>query len=399
MRPPKFQTYLVSQRKHVSTFPLLIAVLFIALNLRPSIAGLGSLVNRIRLETGLSNPMIGMLTSIPLITFGLLSLTASRISRHLGIGLTIAFTMGALAIGNFLRVIDSLFLLYFGTIIIGISIAYTNVLLPSITKKYFAKQSAIITGLYTAAIAIGSALSAGINEPLASQIGWRNALGLWGFTALIAFGLWLTQLSKIEKEKVTKTDMSVIKSFIKNPLVWKIAFFMGLQSCTAYIIMAWLPEILIAQGYNPSTAGWLLSLSQACGILGSLFVPILNKGKTNQRQMIVLFCTMESLGLLGLLFSPTQLIYLWIFLIGFPVGAYFTLVLLFFVLRAKDANTTTQLSGISQSFGYLLSAPAPIIFGSLHDKFGNWDIAIFSLFLIILAKLYTGWAAAANQKV
>src|SRR5690606_6557299 len=116
---------------------------------------------------------------------------------------------------------------------------------------------------------------------------------------------------------------------------------MGLQSCTAYIIMAWLPEILIAQGYAPSTAGWLLSLSQASGILGSLFIPILNKGKTNQRQMIVIFCILESLGLLGLLFSPTQLIYLWIFLIGFPVGAYFTLVLLFFVLRAKDAITTT----------------------------------------------------------
>jgi len=54
-----------------------------------------------------------------------------------------------------------------GYAVLGIAIAYGNVLLLGLTRRNFALRTGFITSLYSSVIALGASLAAGISFPLA----------------------------------------------------------------------------------------------------------------------------------------------------------------------------------------------------------------------------------------
>jgi CP family cyanate transporter-like MFS transporter len=143
----------------------------------------------------------------------------------------------------------------------------------------------------------------------------------------------------------------------------------------------------------------MLSLSQATGIAGSLVVPLWAGKKPDQRSIVVFLALLETIGILGLLFPPVGLVGVWVSLIGFALGGTFGLALLFIILRSKDAQATTELSGMAQSIGYFIAATGPIIFGSLFDLTGDWNDSLLLLLVVVVLKLYTGLGAAKNSEL
>src|SRR5690606_27226657 len=117
------------------TLLLFVGIILIALNLRPALASLGPLVDDIREDTGLSNFLLGLLTTLPLIAFGVVSMFAPVFTKLLGIGKVLFFAMMLLTLGIIIRSLSWLPGLYIGTILLGIAIAFGNVLLPSLTKR------------------------------------------------------------------------------------------------------------------------------------------------------------------------------------------------------------------------------------------------------------------------
>lgn len=394
-----------SDLKNKGTKPvgyLLIAgILFIAFNLRPALAGVGPLVDQIRNSTGLSNSMLGLLTTLPLLAFGVVSSFTALFTRRFGIGGTLLGAMFLLAAGIGIRSLNGMLPLYLGTILFGVAIAFGNVLLPSLTKWKFSSKSGFITSLYSSVLGIGSSLASGISVPLADRCkwGWRGSLAIWALPALLAFFIWLPELNRLKNTEPQRSYRKAMKELGKSTVAWKIAVFMGLQSLTFYVILAWLPAILHGRGYNDEFSGWMLSLSQATGILGSLFIPLWAGKRTDQRSVVTFLAVLETIGILGLIFPQIGLVSIWVSLIGFVLGGTFGLALLFIVLRSKDAQATTELSGMAQSIGYLIAATGPIIFGSLFDLTGNWNDSLILLLLIVFLKLYTGLGAAKKSQL
>jgi CP family cyanate transporter-like MFS transporter len=180
---------------------------------------------------------------------------------------------------------------------------------------------------------------------------------------------------------------------------WKIALFMGLQSLTFYVILAWLPAILQSRGYDAEFSGWMLSLSQAAGILGSLVVPTFGGIRSDQRGIVWFLIIMEVIGLFGLLFPEIGLVPVWVSLIGFALGGTFGLALLFLILGSQDAESATELSGITQAIGYVVAATGPIIFGSIFDFSGSWTYFLLLLIFFAGFKLYMELGAGTPGKV
>ncbi len=375
---------------------LIAGILCIAINLRPALAGVGPLIADIRNATGLSNGMLGLLTTLPVIAFGVVSTFTPLFTRRYGIGGTLLGAMLLLALGLLIRSIGWVPVLFFGTLMCGIAIALGNVLLPGITKRNFESNSGFITSLYSGVMAVGAALAAGFSIPLAhgAGLGWKGSLGIWAIPAIIAFFVWLPQLKRLKKTGSDRNYIAAMKSLGKSRLAWQVALFMGLQSLTFYAILAWLPAILQFRGANASFAGWMLSLSQATGILGSLIIPILAGKKNDQRRIVLFLVLVELIGLTGLLLPQFGGIIIWVSLIGFVLGGTFGLSLLFIVLRSHDAESATELSGFAQSIGYIVAASGPIAFGSIFDLTGSWTYPLILLFFIALLKLYMGLGAA-----
>lgn len=383
------------------TYLLLAGILLIAANLRPALASLGPLVDDIRQSTGLSNLLLGLLTTLPLLAFGIVSMLAPVFTKRFGIGRVLLFALLLLTTGILVRSSSWIPALYIGTVLLGIAIAFGNVLLPTLTKQNFSSNSGVITSLYSGTMAVGASVAAGVSIPLAHDFnfGWRGSLQIWALLSFVALCVWIPQLWRLKRVKTDRKPFQAIKNMMGQGLAWKVAFFMGLQSYTFYVILAWLPDLLVSRGYDYETAGWMLSLSQGTGVLGSMLIPIIAGKRPNQRSVVMFLIGLEIMSLLGLLFPSFGSEWIWVSTIGFVLGGCFGLALLFLVLRSSDTETATELSGMTQSVGYFIASTGPIIIGSLFDLTGNWSYPIMALMCITLLKLYMGLEAGKEETV
>ena len=380
---------------------LIAGIIFIAINLRPALASVGPLIEDIRATTGLSNTLLGLLTTLPLVAFGVVSTLTPLFTKRFGIGGTLLGAMVLLTVGIGIRYIPWVPALYLGTLFLGIAIALGNVLLPSLTKRNFNENSGFMTSMYSSVMALGAAIAAGLSVPLADDLhlGWRGSLVVWGLLPFIALFVWMPQVSKLTRSTNDRSFKEAMKKLGSSRLAWNVALFMGLQSMVFYIILAWLPVILQSRGYDAAFAGWMLSLSQATGIIGSLCIPYLAGKQKNQRAIVIVLVLLEVVSLIGILLPKFGPIALWVSLLGIVLGGTFGLALLFLVLRSRDTEGATELSGMAQSVGYLVAATGPMLFGSIFDITGSWDYALMFLFVVAGIKLYMGLGAGKAERV
>ncbi len=378
---------------------LVAGIVLIALNLRVSLAGVGPLVGDIRAGTGLSNTALGLLTALPLLAFGVVSTLTPLATRRLGLEGTLAAALLLLAAGTGLRALPSVALLFAGTVALGVAIACGNVLLPALVKRDFPGHTGVMTSLYSSAMGVGATVAAGVSVPLAAALGWRGSLGAWAVPALVAFVVWLPQLRAHTRPRQGGSLRASLAHLGRSALAWQVALFMGLQSMTFYVLLAWLPDLLQSRGVDAAYAGWLLALSQGVGIFGTLLVPTWAGRLYDQRLPVALLLLLETVGIGGLLLPGTTLAPFLVGLIGFALGGTFGLSLLFIVLRAPDTETATELSGVAQSVGYLLAATGPIVFGLLHDVTDAWTVPLVFLLLVIGGKVAMGLGAARRREI
>lgn len=380
---------------------LFIAIFVISLNLRPAIVAVGPLIHEIRMDTGLSSTLLGMLTTFPVLAFGIFSVLTPAFTRKLGMEGTMVFALILLTAGIFLRVIPTIPALFLGTMILGIGITLGNVLLPGIVKQNFPEKFGVMTGIYSAMLGIGAAAASGISAPLSEGIGlgWRWSLGAWGFFSLLALILWLPQMKRNARVQARQSIFQSLKYLGSSNLAWSVALFFGMQALTFYTLVAWLPELLIDRGMSPVRAGWMLSIVLITGAAGTLVVPSWASQRERQRLPVLIIVAGEMISLAALLSPSLFMVEVWMIILGFSKGSSFGMALLFIGLRARDTDSANELSGMSQSVGYFLAASGPVLFGMLFDLTRGWTLPLVFLLFAALVKLWSGVRAGRNEFV
>ena len=371
---------------------LIAGIALVALNLRPALASVGPLVADIRGDTGLSNAALGFITTLPLLAFGTLSILAFGVGRRLGVERAVGLAVVLIGAGTLLRGAPSIAALFAGTALLGVGVALGNVLLPTLAKRHFPQRAGFITSLYSSMMGLGATAAAGLSVPIAARIGWRGALAVWVLPAIIALAVWLPQL-RTPPAATTADAGRRFATLARSALAWQVALFLGFQSLTFYVLVAWLPDLLQSRGVGEAAAGGLLALSQATGMVGTTIVPIWAGASRDQRGIIWTLALLEGIGLAGLLLSGASLAWLWVSLIGFVLGGTFGLALVLLVLRAHDAETTGRLSGRAQGIGSLIAAAGPPLFGWLQDLTNGWRVPLGFLVVVLLGKLAAGLPA------
>lgn len=380
---------------------LIAGIVFVAFNLRPSITAVGPVISDIRMDTGMSNGVAGLLTTVPLLAFALLSPLAPKIAQRFGNEWTVFIGLILLGIGIAIRPTTLVGLLFFGTLLVGAGIAICNVLLPGIVKNTFVKVG-LITGAYTLSMNFMASLGSGISVPLAHGIdlGWKNGLLFWGIFTVIALVAWIPQLRKKEQTDQVVKPNPAKGSLLKSKIAWQVTLFMGLQSFLFYCLIAWLPEILVSRGLDISKAGWMVSIMQIAGLPTAFLAPYLADRYPNQRGIIFVLSTSYILGLLLLLFgSNIFVLSLSILFAGASQGASIALSLALLSLRARDAKQAANLSGMAQSIGYLLAAIGPFTVGVIFDLFSSWTPSLILFIFIATAMFIAGLGAGKDRYV
>ncbi|BBI32820.1 CynX/NimT family MFS transporter [Cohnella abietis] len=379
---------------------LLLGIILIAANLRAPLTSVGPLIGTIREDLGISNTLAGLITTLPLIAFALLSPLAPKLARRYGMSPVLFGSLLLLVIGIALRSSWNIGSLLIGTVVLGLAISICNVLMPSLIKEKYPLKIGIMIGLYSVAMNLSGAIASGISVPLANQpgLGWKGALSLWGGLAVIALLIWIPQLGRQQQKAKTAMLNEKRTNLWKSSLAWQVTLFMGLQSMLFYVVISWLPDILKTQGISSDLAGWTLSLMQLAILPVTFIVPILAGRMKNQISLMIITSLFFFIGIGGLL-SGNHLVLLWTILIGIGSGCSFSLAMILFGLRTTSGQDAAELSGMSQSVGYLLAALGPILFGYLHDLTNGWNVPLIVLLVIVILMLMFGVAAGRNRLI
>lgn len=376
------------------------AVLLVAMNLRPSVASLGPLLDEARLALGASATWAGLLTTVPVLCFAAAGLVAPAVARRAGLRTTIAVALAMVATGLVLRVTAGAVLMTVATVIASIGVAAAGVLLPVVVKTSFPARVGLVTGLYTASLQTGAALAFALSAPLARLLGgWRPALASWAVLALLALGVWLIAGRRLSARRGALPGEPVsARSLLGNGFAWIITGFFGLQAFVAFAVIGWLAQVLMDAGVSRDHAGVLLSLLTIIALPISLLVPPLAASRPSQSGWIVGLGFCGFAGTAGFLIAPSAAPLLWALLLGLGMSV-FSLALTVIALRARTGEDTARLSGMAQGFGYLLAAAGPLVFGLLHDATGGWTAPLAVLLVVIVAQTVAGAIAGRPRHV
>jgi len=379
---------------------IVLGIVFIAANLRAPITSVGPVITELSDHLQLRPALVGLLTAIPLMSFALLSVFAPKLGRKIGLEKLLLYSLLVLAFGLFIRSFGNVFLLFFGAALIGAAITVGNVLMPAFIKKEFPTKVGIVTGVYLVSMNFTSALAAGFSIQIGelSGFGWRGSIGIWGFLALLGFLIWFPQARKAsavgsQPKPTSKTSLWT------SGLAWNIAVFMGLQSLLFYCFAAWLPTILQSWGMSADRSGWMLSFIQMAQLPIMLIGPILAARMKNQQALVWVTVGLLLLGLAGITFGKTTFIIPSVISIGIALGLAFTLAMMFMVLRTKQTTEAAELSGMSQTVGYIIAACGPPVFGALFSLTDTWYYPLGLLVIATLILCKVGLTAAKDSYI
>lgn len=411
---------MTGEERRTSGALLVFGLLLVAANLRATLTSAGPLLEAIAADTSVSTAALGLLTTLPLLAFAIVSPLAHTLSGRFGLERTIFTALLVLIGGTVFRSVEgSIFNLWAGSFITGAAIAICNVLVPAVIKRDFPTKMASLTGAYSAVLGSFAGLGAGLAVPLATIPGsnWRWSMAAWALLAVPAALVWIPQVrcghpgaprqatanNATANTAPDATGVAVFAARRATPVwrsatAWQVTFYMGLQSCTFYILITWLPSVVRTFGRSDVESGWDVFLFQAMGIAGSLLTPLLlNRGR-DQRFTAAAPPVFLLLSMLGIVFCP-QLLLLWVVISGFCCGSSLVSALTFFGLRTHTHREASALSSMGQSIGYLLAACGPVLFGAVYGATGSWALPLQLLAAIALAQAMMGLAAGRNRFV
>ena len=378
---------------------LIAGILLIATTLRVAFTGAAPLLDAIRSEYGLTTAQTGLLTTLPLLAFGLVSPLAAGVARRFGIERSLLLAMILICLGIGLRSLPFVSLLFIGTAVIGCGIALGNVLLPGLIKRDFSQHVAKMTGAYSLTMGGAAALGSAMVVPLAlAGLGWRGALLTLMVFPLLALFVWLPQSRRQATAPLTGSGAIHNRGIWRSALAWQVTLFLGINSLVYYVIIGWLPAILQSIGYSEAQAGSLHGLLQLATAAPGLAIPLILHRLKDQRGIAVLVAMMCAVSALGLWFLPGQAV-MWTLIFGFGSGATMILGLSFIGLRASSAHQAAALSGMAQAVGYLLAACGPPVMGKIHDASGDWHIPLIAVALISVVMAVFGALAGRDREI
>lgn len=388
---------------------LVLGIVLSALNLRPAITSLGALLEEVRDGLGMSGSVAGLLTSVPPLCFAVFGVTAPRLARRFGPGAVVCAGMVAITAGLLIRpYVGGTVGFLAASALALMGIAVSNVLMPVIVKRWFPDRVGSMTGLYSMALALGTAAAAAVTVPMTEALGgsWRSGLTVWAALAAAAVLPWIPFVRQRDvapaeppagRQEHARVGAPALR-ITRSRTAWALAVFFGLQATAAYITMGWMAQIFRDAGVPAGTAGLLLAVTMVMGVPLAFVIPRVAARLPHQGPIVVALGACGLAGYAGLYLAPAAGAWAWALLLGVANCA-FPLALTMVGMRARTGAGVAQLSAFAQSTGYLISIPGPLLVGVLYQHSGGWGLPIALMAALMVPQMVVGVLAGRNRTV
>ncbi|ROR93011.1 CynX/NimT family MFS transporter [Nocardioides aurantiacus] len=402
MTPPRPRT---AARPGALPWVFVAVLVLVALNLRSPFVAVAPITGQLRTDLGVGSAAVGLLTSLPVLCFGLLAPVALAVIRRSGIAQAVSICLGLVVVGSVVRSLGGYPLAVLGTLVVGAAITVGNVVVPVVIRRETPlPQAGVVTGVYVTAMNLGSMVVTLATAPVAQALGWRVALAVWALPAVLALAAWRWWRGRSGSRRAVPTggaepapSPSDVRIVWRTPIAWLLGLAFAGQASSYYALTAWLPSLLADEiGLGATGAGTASSVFQVCAIVGAFGVPLL---ATRLSPAV----TIAVVGLLWVCFPVQLLLAPELYLLGSVLGgvaqgggfaAIFTIV----VQVSRTDRESAQLSAFVQGVGYVVAATGPAVLGLAHDATDAWTAPV----LIVLGTTATfavmGTLAGASQR-
>ncbi len=367
----------------------LVALVGVALVLRPQIIAIGPLQPAIQSDLGISHGLVGALSAIPILCMGIFAPLGPRVARRLGARNAIALCVALIVVFGLLRLTaPTPFLLLALTFGIGLGMGLAGPILPKVVRRNLPEHPALGTGAYAIGIVVGAMVAASLAVGLAGPShDWRRSLALLSVAGLASLGIWL-----LLAPRDGRVDGEIAPAHIawSHPAGWVLGFVFGLQSILFYGIAAWLAALYVDRGWTETAAAQLVAIFIGVGLMVTIAVPLLADRVGTRRGQLIGSASATLIGLIGLALAPDPAI-LWAVILGLGTGAIFPIVLTLPVDAGGAPGDVAATAARMLLIGYVLSASGPFVLGLARDVTGDFSTSLW--LLVGLAVLLVGLSA------
>ncbi|MFJ2491025.1 cyanate transporter [Pseudomonas iridis] len=369
---------------------LMLGIVLVGLNLRPSMAAVGPLLSAIRGDIALSFSVASLLTMLPVIAMGLAMFFAMSISQRLGEQRTVLMSLAIIGLATVARLfVDSAAELIVSAVLAGFGIALIQALMPAFIKSRFPDNVALCMGLYVTSIMGGAAIAASFAPLVMSRTGsWRVGLAIWAGLALLALLFWWAQRANTPRDSAPAARK---QSFFTHSRAWLLAIFFGMGTASYTCVLAWLAPYYVEKGWSEQNAGLLLGFLTAMEVISGLVVPAIANRSRDRRVVLMALLGLIIGGFCGLILSPQYLSLLWPCLLGLGIGGLFPMSLIVSLDHLDNPQRAGGLTAFVQGIGYLIAGLSPLMAGMIRDQLGSFEWAWWSLTAVMVAMLLMVW--------
>ncbi|MFN8200492.1 MAG: MFS transporter [Nakamurella multipartita] len=385
-------------------------LLLLALNLRGPLVAISAVAVDLQTDLGMTAGTVGLLTSLPVLCFGLASPAASGLIGRLGIEIAVLATLLVIFIGILVRSAGAVPAAFVGTLLIGLAITVGNVLGPLIVGRDFRTRVAQMTGAYTAALNVGSMVALAVSGPLAVAFGWQVALAAGAVVPVLAAVVWVPLTARARRRRAAAAarptpaqpdrprESGPRVSVLRRPSTWLLTGAFAGQAYAYYGLTAWLPTVLGDQvGMTRGEAGAASSIFQIAALIGAFGAPVIINRMGGPLVAFLVNGVLWTALPLGLLLAP-ELWAVWSAASGIAQGGGFVTIFTVVVWRARSLRENRQLSSVVQTGGYCVACLGPTVLGVLRDSTGAWSASLLTAVVGTMTLMVLGALASVGLK-
>lgn len=389
----------------------LVGIVLVAVNLRTAVAAISPIAEQIAVDVDLDDVGLGLIGAIPPVAFALSGLVGAALARRVGLEPLTVLCIVAIVVGQVVRgVAPSYLVLLAGSVVTFAGIGVANILLPPLVKRYFPDRVGLLTAVYVAMLAIGTAVPSALAVPIADSAGWRVSVGMWSALALVSLAPWIVVADRHRRDRRaaraapagglgSEDEEAGLPQPVRMPgriarsrTAWGIAVIFAVSSFNAYACFSWLPRLLVdTAGVGQADAGVLLALYSLVGLPSALVVPPLVARMTNAGWVVWAGAAAIVSGFLGLLLAPAAAPWLWVALAGLG-PLLFPAALVLVNLRTRTEHGSIAMSAFAQGVGYTGGAAGPLLIGVLYEATDGWRVPIVVFLATAVAAIAAGFA-------
>ena len=375
-------------------------------------------------EFHLDHWMGGFLYALPVLMIALFSYPLGVISDRIGLELAVGCGAAVATLSSLIRPLATNYpMLAASTAMFGLGFAMCFTNLPKLVKTKFPQRLAgTATGVYTAAIPLGTGLGIALTKPILALTGsWREVLVVWSLMAIPVMLLWWV-VSRLVRRRKSHSDRGSLQPGIarqiesqpsgpgkpedpenryapsRRRLVGSVVIcglLLMFLNLMFYATIGWLPTYLIEEGWDPVSAATATSVISFVEVPAVLLIPVLSDYTGGRRFILVVGFLFISICSASLGFN-TALSWIVTPILGTTFGGIFAL-LLATPVELVGKEKVASAAGAIISIGYVGALIGPLATGYLRDTTGSFVVGFLVLVLAGLVSAALSYVLSAVQ--